>query len=304
MKANLFDSKIDVKNISHAYLFESTDSINSHKLINYFVKAILCNSKNENFIACDKCKSCHTFDSASNPDFLEIYPDDKEKIGIGTIRGDDDKNRGIINILNETSLISSAKVIKLNRADLLNEEAQNYLLKILEEPPPNSHIIMMTSRPYRLKKTILSRLVRINIQNSSSNNEINEKKLNPMLINALSDEFDISSLSGEELKKLEILYEDTMESLEKFNFTKNRVFETWNDDYLHLRLNILKQNIFLTLYNSLNEENYKDQMIISTLSEEELFLFLEEVITFQGMMANKVPINKKIQLDSIFDFIR
>ena len=40
------------------------------------------------------------------------------------------------------------------------------------------------------------------------------------------------------------------------------------------------------------------------LDEERLFLFLEEIISFQALLANKVPINKKVQLDAIFDFIQ
>ena len=65
--------------------------------------------------------------------------------------------------MNETSLISNAKIIKICNAEKLNEEAQNYLLKILEEPSKKSYI-MLSSRPYKLKKTILSRLTSISIQ--------------------------------------------------------------------------------------------------------------------------------------------
>ena len=163
MKANIFNKEFNFQNISHAYLFECKDSKKSHQLINSFIKKILCTSNQGKFISCDLCKSCKSFEGNSNPDFLEIMPDDKDKIGIGSLRGDYDKNRGIVNILQETSLVSNAKIIKINCAEKLNEEAQNYLLKILEEPSKNSHIIMLSSRAFRLKKTILSRVVRINI---------------------------------------------------------------------------------------------------------------------------------------------
>ena len=163
MKTDFF-KEFNLNNISHVYLFECKDSNESHKLTDNFIKKILCTSNKEKTIFCDECKSCKSFNVNSNPDYLEIFPDDKDKKGIGSLRGDSDKNRGIINILNETSLISNAKVIKINCAEKLNEEAQNYLLKILEEPPKNSHIIMLSSRPFKLKKTILSRLVKIKIQ--------------------------------------------------------------------------------------------------------------------------------------------
>ena len=153
MKIDFFNKEFNANNISHAYLFECKDSKESHQLVNSFIKKILCTSNQEKFIFCDECKSCKSFEGNSNPDYLEILPDDKDKIGIGSLRGDSDKSRGIINVLNETSLVSNAKIIKINCAEKLNDEAQNYLLKILEEPSKNSHIIMLSSRPFKLKKT-------------------------------------------------------------------------------------------------------------------------------------------------------
>ena len=81
------------------------------------------------------------------------------------------------------------------------------------------------------------------------------------------------------------------------------MLETWNDDYLNFRLNILKQNIFQTILDPYKETNNKNSIITSALDGESLFLFLEEIISLQALLANKVPVNKKIQLDAIFDFI-
>ena len=59
------------------------------------------------------------------------------------------------------ALVSNAKIIKICNAEVLTEDAQNHLLKILEEPPKNSYILMLSSRPYKLKKTILSKLTHL-----------------------------------------------------------------------------------------------------------------------------------------------
>ena len=303
MKTDFFKTKFNSENISHAYLFECKNSIDSHELVDHFIKKVLCTSNKENFLFCGECKSCKSFDVNSNPDFLEISPDEKDKIGIGSLRGDSDKNRGIINVLNETSLISNAKIIKINCAERLNEEAQNYLLKILEEPPKNSHIIILSSRPYRLKKTILSRLIRINLQRNKIQKDFNGSKIDPLFSKILFKEYDVDSLSDKEFISLQEIFNDTIDSLESFSFTKNRVLETWNDDYLNLRLNILKHNIFQTIFGLFQETNDKNSMITSSLDRESLFLFLEEIISLQALIANKVPINKKIQLDTIFDLI-
>ena len=304
MKTDFFNKEFNLHNISHAYLFECKDSNESHKLIDNFIKKILCNSNKEKPNFCDECKSCKSFNGNSNPDYLQIFRDDKEKIGIGSLRGDSDKNRGIINILNETSLISNAKVIKINCAEKLNEEAQNYLLKILEEPPKNSHIIMLSSRPFKLKKTILSRLVKIKIQETGLINEFNGIKIDPLFSEILYREYDLDAMSEKEFNFLSDLFKNTLESLDNFNFSKEMILDTWNDDYLNFRLNVLKQNIFQTILGKLKKTNNKNLSITSSLNEERLFLFLEEIISLQALLANKVPINKRVQLEAIIDLIQ
>ena len=304
MKTDFFNKEFISHNISHAYLFECRDFYESHKLIDTFIKKILCTSNNEKSIYCDKCKSCKSFNGNSNPDYLQIFPDDKDKIGIGSLRGDSDKNRGIINVLNETSLISNAKVIKINSAEKMNDEAQNYLLKILEEPPDNSHIIMLSSRPFKLKKTILSRLIKINIQRRDFQKEFNGIKIDPLFSEILSSEYDLDSISKKEFNFLSDLYNETIESLDKFNFSKERILDSWNDDYLNFRLNVLKQNIFQTILGKYKKTKNNNLVITSSLDEEKLFLFLEEIISLQALIENKIPINKKVQLDAIFDFIQ
>ena len=303
MKTDFFSKEFNSQNISHAYLFECKDSKETHQMINSFIKKILCTSNQENFISCDECKSCKSFEANSNPDFLEIMPDERDKIGISSLRGDSDKNRGLISVLQQTSLISKAKIIKINSAEKLNEEAQNYLLKILEEPSKNSHIIMLSSRPYRLKKTILSRLVRINIQQTVLQKEFNGTKIDPLFSEILSREYDLNSMSEKEFNLLSDLFKETLESLDKFSFSKKRILDTWNDDYLNFRLNVLKQNIFIKISNDYINTKDKNTLVTSALDEERLFLFLEEIISLQAMLANKVPLNRKIQLDAIFDLI-
>ena len=304
MKTDFFNKEFNLQNISHAYLFECKDSNESHKKIDNFIKKILCTSDKEKPIFCDECNSCKSFNGNSNPDYLQIFPDDKDKIGIGSLRGDSDKNRGIISVLNETSLISNAKVIKINYAEKLNDEAQNYLLKILEEPPKNSHIIMLSSRPFKLKKTILSRLVKINIQHIGLKNEFNGIKIDPLFSEIIHREYDLDVMSEKEFNFLSDLFNNTNASLDNFNFSKERILDTWNDDYLNFRLNVLKQNIFQTILRKFKKINNKNLLITSSLNEERLFLFLEEIISLQALLANKVPINKKVQLDAIFDFIQ
>ena len=55
-----------------------------------FIKKILCTSDKDKDVSiiCNECKSCKALNGNSNPDYLQIFPDDKDKIGIGSLRGD------------------------------------------------------------------------------------------------------------------------------------------------------------------------------------------------------------------------
>ena len=306
MKADFFNKEFDSQNISHAYLFECKPSKELNEEINNLIKKILCLDKQKNFMFCDLCSSCKSFNGNTNPDFLEIFPDEDLKsktIALSTLRGDTKKNRGVINIMSETALLSDAKLIKINEAELLSELAQDHLLKILEEPPENSYIFLLSSRPAKLMPTILSRVTRIKIDSSYFENEDIKNKLDPLFYEILFKEFDPSSIDEEEIEKLKSIYAETIDSIEEFNFSKTKVLDLWNDDYLNFRLNILKQNIFNVISNKFKDSGFKDTSAISTLDQERLFLFLEEIISLQALLVNKVPINKKVQLDAIFDFI-
>ena len=111
-------------------------------------------------------------------------------------------------------------------------------------------------------------------------------------------------MSDKEFNFLSDLFKNTIESLDNFNFSKERILDTWNDDYLNFRLNVLKQNIFQSILGEFKKTNNKNLVITSSLDQESLFLFLEEIISLQTLLVNKVPINRKVQLDAIFDFIK
>ena len=61
---------------------------------------------------------------------------------------------------------------------------------------------MLSSRPFKLKKTILSRLIKINIQNSELINEFNGIKIDPLFSEILSRDYDLRSISDKEFNFL------------------------------------------------------------------------------------------------------
>ena len=132
--------------ISHSYMFIGIDGIGKKLIAKEFAKAILCLSEKK---YCNNCKSCMEFDSDNNPDFLYIEPDGNS-IKIDQIRELQKK-------IQEKPIISKNKVYIINNADKMTTEAQNSLLKTLEEPPEFVTIILIGSNENMFLTTIKSR---------------------------------------------------------------------------------------------------------------------------------------------------
>ena len=131
---------------SHSYLFLGISGIGKKMIAKEFAKMILCEGEEK---YCSKCKSCLEFDSDNNPDFLEIKPDGNN-VKIEQIR---EMQRKIV----EQPIISSKKVYIIDDADTMTREAQNCLLKTLEEPPEFATIILIGSNESSFLSTIKSR---------------------------------------------------------------------------------------------------------------------------------------------------
>ena len=145
-------------NILQAYLFLGTDGIGKKIIAKQFAKKILCNNTNEETCT---CKSCTCFVSDNHPDFIMIN-EAGENIKIEQIRQITEK-------VIEKPIISNRKVYIINDAEKMTKEAQNCLLKTLEEPPSFITIILISSNENAILNTIKSRCMKIKFKNISDN---------------------------------------------------------------------------------------------------------------------------------------
>ena len=136
--------------IAHSYMFLGNQGIGKKLIAKEFSKKILCLNEQ---IGCNNCKSCVEFETENHPDFKIIVPDGKN-IKIEQIREFQSK-------IYEKPVISSKKVYIIDDADLMTKEAQNCLLKTLEEPPSYVVIILIISNENKLLNTIKSRCIKI-----------------------------------------------------------------------------------------------------------------------------------------------
>ena len=188
--------------ISHSYLFLGVEGIGKQLIAKEFAKSIL-SKKKENNTYCNKCSSCIQFNSSNHADFKIIEPEGSS-IKIEQIRQMQEK-------VQEKPIISKNKIYIINNADLLTIEAQNCLLKTLEEPPIHTIIMLIGSNENAFLSTIKSRCMIIHFQ------KINDEEIKEFLKN----EYEITNISSNMIKtfqgsiKRAIEQKDNKEQYEK-----------------------------------------------------------------------------------------
>ena len=155
---NILGNNINTKNILHSYLFIGEEGIGKKMLAKEFAKAILCTSENSK--PCEICKSCVEFNSNNNVNF-NLINEESTAIKIDQIRNMQVK-------IAEKPINSDYKVYLINDVELMTVEAQNCLLKTLEEPPAYAVIILITSNEAALLLTIKSRCLKIPFEKISN----------------------------------------------------------------------------------------------------------------------------------------
>ncbi len=158
----------DKKNgtLSHAYLIACEDGAFLEKYLKIFAKVLVCNGE-------EPCNACRTCNLIENKNFTDVvfYPKGK-KIVVSDIDE-------LIEKSYYKPLESDKKVFVLSDCAQMNIQAQNKLLKTLEEPPQNTYLLLGTTSLYPLLPTVLSRSKKLEIPPFTENE----------LINVLSGEF-------------------------------------------------------------------------------------------------------------------
>ncbi len=217
---DLLVNSVRENKVSHSYLFVGTEGIGKSLIAKEFAKMILCTKKDN--VYCDVCKSCIEFDTANNPDFKVIEPDGNS-LKIEQIREFQSK-------VTEKPIISDRKVYIINDSDKMTPEAQNCLLKTLEEPPEFVTIILIGSSESDFLTTIKSRCMILHF-NKISNEEI-QGFLEQKYQSKINSKIMIEAFQGSIGKA--ILMKEKQEEYEKIEYIINNLESRDKIDILNM----------------------------------------------------------------------
>ena len=238
----------NAQRLSHAYLIISQDGDMLKDYLKVFAKLICCDETEP----CNNCRKCTLIDSEMHPDIM-FYPKEKGAISVEDV-----------NALIEESYLkpieSDKKLFVIVGAESMNASSQNKLLKTLEEPPKNVHILMGATSEFALLSTIKSRVKKLEIPAYD----------NKVLIDALKNECDdydklcqaVSSGDGTVGKAL-ALYGDSSLSITTELVIDMLINMNSSSEILEYSNKILQTKIDLNQFLSVLELMLRDMLLLS-----------------------------------------
>ena len=151
--------------IPHALLFTGISGVGKYTLAKTFAMALNCHrhsspSINETAesitLPCGTCAACHKIEHERHPDVIFLKPQ-KASLRI-------DRIRGLLGTLAMKPFSARHRVVIIDDAHTMTQEAGNALLKVLEEPPSDTILVLITSQKEKLLPTIVSRCRHIQFQ--------------------------------------------------------------------------------------------------------------------------------------------
>lgn len=138
------------KRTRHAYLITGTRSVGKMQLAQTFAMALNCQHEDVAHRPCYQCAACKTTLSGNNPDLIYARPDDSDRMKISTVRD-------VTRMLSLKPYSSRYRIAIFDGFDRASPQAQDALLKTLEEPASYAILILLAESTDRILSTITSR---------------------------------------------------------------------------------------------------------------------------------------------------
>lgn len=147
---------IETGKVSHAYIFSGEKGSGKHIMADAFAMALQCEGEGER--PCMKCHSCHQASSGNHPDIIYVRHEKPGSIGVEDVR------EQLVGDVQIRPYNGRYKVYIVPDAEKMTVQAQNAILKTIEEPPEYAVILLLTANAQTFLDTIRSRCVMLNLK--------------------------------------------------------------------------------------------------------------------------------------------
>lgn len=286
-----YQRAIRQKKISHAYILSGEKGMGKKSLAYAFSLSLFCQQKEDKPCLC--CPACKKILSNNHPDLIKVSHEKVSSIGVDDIREQ----------INDTILImpysSSYKIYIVDEAEKMTVQAQNALLKTMEEPPGYAILFLLTTNPELFLPTILSRCVHLKLK-PLKDSEI--KKYLTKTLKISEDRADIYStfargnlgkaISIASSESFQVFYEEMMQLMKSIHSIDISEILEYIRKWKEEKTDIQECLNFIQMW-------YRDVLILKTTQKKELLIFKEEyaAIKIIGEKSNYIWLGKI--LDSI-----
>ncbi len=290
---NIISKALQSNRLAHAYLIVDQRTNARRELVKQIASLLLCkgpvNDPEGLLKPCKTCISCKKIAHSVHPDLLEIIPNGRS-IKIEQIRQ-------IQKEVTFPPLEGKRRVVIIDRAEAMGPSSSNALLKILEEPPIHTVLLLSTSSSSSLLPTILSRcqiLRQVYIQPNINKTDKTNQRLNSFL-NFLENELAIEGQAG---------FQDAVELREKlFHFigSQNREL-TFFETSCHLSSSKEMVKLTVAIINSIIRDIFLIRHLTNNNKEEILAVSLSQLIN-QDVQGLLIRLARGLNYDTLTAYV-
>lgn len=300
-----FKNAIKLNKVSHAYIINGEKGMGKKTIASAFALELQCES-NE-YRPCMQCRSCSQMSSGNHPDVIMVTHEKPNSIGVEEIRTQ------VNNSITIRPYSSPYKIYILDEADKMTPQAQNSILKTIEEPPEYAIVILLTTNTEMLLPTILSRCILLNIRPLDGgtvkqylNNKTKLSEYETNIIVAFSNGNlgkAIRLASSERFMQLKESVIHLLKHLPEMEIYEVVVavkkldeFKLEVNDYIDLMMTWFRDVLYYKITKSLEDLIYKDEYrYISTQASKASYNGIETILL--AMEKTKTRLNANVNFD-------
>ena len=286
---------IEEDKVSHAYIFNGPEASGKMMLAEAFAMALQCEGEGKR--PCLECRSCRQAADHNQPDIIYVSHEKPNTIGVDDIRTQ------INNDIDIKPYSSRYKVYIVDEAQKMNQQAQNALLKTIEEPPAYAIILLLTTNADSFLQTILSRCITLHYQIPDYQADIcaafSQGNVGKAIQLASSEEFgELKASVLQLMKRLEDidLYEMTgaVKQIAEYKLSVN--------DYFDLMMIWFRDVLYLKATNDVDGLIFKDEVYdIKKQAAKRSYQGIETIL--EALEKAKIRLNANVNFDLVIELL-